>query len=177
VEEKVDFSIDFFNKINIIKSLAIIRESLIKMSLSEKITEDLKKAMKAKDGLRISCIRMLKSSLKNKQVEKGEILRDQDIQSLISSLIRKGREAAIEFRKGGREDLAVKEEAEIRILYEYLPEQLKPEEIERILKETISELSVDSMKDLGKVMKVAMDRMAGRAQGKDVNEIARKLLS
>jgi len=120
---------------------------------------------------------MLKSSLKNRQVEKGETLGDKDIQSLISSLIRKGQEAAIEFRKGGREDLAVKEEAEIKILYEYLPEQLNPDEIERILKETISELSVDSMKDLGKVMKVAMDRMAGRAQGKDVNEIARKLLS
>jgi len=147
------------------------------MSLSEKITEDLKEAMKARDGLRISCIRMLKSSLKNRQVEKGETLGDKDIQSLISSLIRKGQEAAIEFRKGGREDLAVKEEAEIKILYEYLPEQLNPDEIERILKETISELSVDSMKDLGKVMKVAMDRMAGRAQGKDVNEIARKLLS
>ena len=147
------------------------------MSLSEKITEDLKEAMKAKDGLRISCIRMLKSSLKNRQVEKRETLRDKDIQSLISSLIRKGQEAATEFRKGGREDLAEKEEAEIKILYEYLPEQLNPDEIERILKETISELSVDSMKDLGKVMKVAMDRMAGRAQGKDVNEIARKLLS
>ncbi|MDB9822400.1 GatB/YqeY domain-containing protein [Deltaproteobacteria bacterium] len=147
------------------------------MSLSEKITEDLKKAMKAKEVLRISCIRMLKSDLKNRQVEKGDVLRDEEIESLISSLIRKGREAAKEFRNGGREDLAVKEEEEIKILYGYLPEQLQPDEIEGILKETISELSVDNLKDLGKVMKVAMARMAGRAQGKEINEIAKKLLS
>jgi uncharacterized protein YqeY len=147
------------------------------MSLYDQITDDLKEAMRARDVLRISCIRMLKSSLKHKQAERGEILRDEDIQSLISSLIRKGREAAEEFRKGGREDIAVKEEGEIEILYEYLPEQIKPDEIERILKEAISELSADGMKDLGKVMKVAMNRIAGRAQGKEVNEIAKKLLS
>jgi hypothetical protein len=147
------------------------------MPLYERIAEDLKKAMKAKDTLRISCIRMLKSSLKHKQAERGEILRDEEIQTLISSLIRKGREAAEEFRKGGREDLAVKEEGEIDILYGYLPEQIKPDEIESIVKEAISELSAESMKDLGKVMKVAMNRIAGRAQGKEVNEIAKKLLS
>jgi len=147
------------------------------MLLSEKITEDLKEAMKAKEALRISCIRMLKSSLKKRQVEKGDLLKDEEVESIISSLIRKGREAAKEFRNGGREDLAVKEEEEIRILYGYLPEQLQPDEIEKILKETISQLSVDNIKDLGKVMKVAMARIAGRAQGKEVNEIAKKLLS
>ena len=147
------------------------------MSLYEKITDDLKEAMKAKDLLRISCIRMLKTSLKHKQAERGEILRDEEIRSLISSLIRKGREAAEEFRKGGREDLAIKEEGEIAILYGYLPDQIKPDEIERVLKEVISELSADGLKDLGKVMKAAMNRIAGRAQGKEVNEIARRLLS
>ena len=147
------------------------------MSFYEKITDDLKEAMKAKDLLRISCIRMLKTSLKHKQAERGEILRDEEIQSLISSLIRKGREAAEEFRKGGRKDLAVKEEGEVAILYGYLPDQIKPDEIERVLKEVISELSADGLKDLGKVMKAAMNRIAGRAQGKEVNEIARRLLS
>ncbi|HJX33900.1 MAG TPA: GatB/YqeY domain-containing protein [Desulfatiglandales bacterium] len=147
------------------------------MSLYEKITNDLKEAMKAKDLLRISCIRMLKTGLKHKQAERGEILRDEEILSLISSLIRKGREAAEEFRKGGREDLAKKEEGEIAILYGYLPDQIKPDEIEKILKEVISELSADGMKDLGKVMKAAMNRIAGSAQGKEVNEIARRLLS
>jgi uncharacterized protein len=92
-------------------------------------------------------------------------------------LIRKGEEAAAEFRKGNREDMALKEEGEIKVYYEYLPKQLTPGEIEGILRETIAELSATSVKDLGKVMRVAMQRMAGRAQGKEVNEIARKLLS
>ncbi|MGD2126665.1 MAG: GatB/YqeY domain-containing protein [Desulfobacteraceae bacterium] len=147
------------------------------MSLTEKIAEDFKGAMKAKDEIRISCLRMLKTSLKNEQVKKGDQLKDAEIQSVISSLIRKGQEAAQEFRKGDREDLAHKEEAEIKILYGYLPEQLTPTQIEETLREIITELSVSSVKDLGKVMKVAMARMAGKAQGKEVNEIARRLLS
>ena len=147
------------------------------MSLSKQITEDLKKAMKAKDVLRISCIRMLKSSLKNKQVEKGRELEDDEIRAVISSMVRKGKEAIKEFTNGGREDLARKEEKEINIFYEYLPQQLTPVEIEKILKEVISELKAESPKDLGRVMKLAMSKMAGQAQGKEVNEIARKLLS
>lgn len=147
------------------------------MSLSEQISKDLQEAIKARDTIRVSCLRMLKSGLKNRQVEKGEELHDEEIQSLISSLIRKGQEAVGEFKKGGRPDMVAKEEAEIRILYTYLPEQLAPDEIERILKETISDLSAGGPKDLGKVMKTAMARMAGRVQGKEVNEIAKRLLS
>ena len=147
------------------------------MVLEDRIVQDLKVAMKAKDELRISCLRMLKTAMKNKQVERGENLKDEDIEGIISSLVRKGQEASEEYKKGGREDLAAKEEEEIKILYDYLPEQLSSFDIENILKEIISELSVSSPKDLGKVMKVAMARMAGKAQGREVNEIARKLLS
>jgi uncharacterized protein YqeY len=147
------------------------------MSLDQKINEDLKHAMKANDSVRVSCLRMLKSALKNMQVEKGRKLEEEEIQTVISSLIRKGKEAIGEFRRGGREDLALKEEEEIRIFYEYLPQQLTPEEIEKTLREIIAEVSAKSSKDLGKVMKVAMFRMAGQAQGKEVSEIARKLLS
>ena len=147
------------------------------MPLSQKIIEDLKQAMKAKNTSRISCLRLLKTALKNKQVEKRRELEDEEIQTVISSLIRKGQEAAKEFRGGNRLDLAAKEEEEIKILYEYLPEQLTPADIEKNLKEIISELSATSLQDLGKVMKAAMARMAGKAQGKEVNEIARKLLS
>ena len=147
------------------------------MSISQKIIEDLKGAMKAKDTSRVSCLRLLKTALKNKQVEKGRDLEDQEVQGVISSLIRKGQEAAKEFRGGNRPDLAAKEEDEIKIFYEYLPEQLTTADIERTLKEIISESSATGLKDLGKVMKAAMDQMAGKAQGKEVNEIARKLLS
>jgi uncharacterized protein YqeY len=147
------------------------------MSLNKKIIDDFKDAMKAKDAARLSSLRMLKAALKYLQVEKGRELDDSEVQAVISSLIRKGKEAAEEFKKGNRTDLAQKEEAELAIFYEYLPEQLQPDEIERILQETIAELSANSPSDLGKVMKAAMPKMAGKAQGKGVNEIARKLLS
>jgi uncharacterized protein YqeY len=147
------------------------------MALYQKIIEDLKSSIKAKDEVRTSCLRMLKSSLKNKQVEKGRELDEEEIHAVISSMIRKGREAVKEFTNGGREDLARKEEKEISIFYEYLPRQLTPDEIEKTLKEVITELTAESPKDLGRVMKLAMSRMAGQAQGKEVNEIARKLLS
>jgi len=147
------------------------------MSLTQQITEDLKVAMKAKDQIRISCLRMLKTALKNRQVEIGHELEDEEIQPVISSLIRKGQEAAKEFRQGGRDDLAAKEEEEIKIFYGYLPQQLNPDEIEKVLREIIAELSATSPKDLGKVMKAAMARLAGKAQGREVNEIARRLLS
>ena len=147
------------------------------MSLNKKISEDLKQAMKAKDTIRLSCLRMLRTALKNLQVEKGRELSDKEIQSVISSLIRKGKEAAKEFRNGNRVDLAVKEENEIEIFYEYLPQQLTPEQIEATLRDIISELSAESPKDMGNVMKAAMTRMAGRVQGKEVNEIVRRLLT
>jgi len=147
------------------------------LSLNQKIDEDLKRSLKAKDKMRTSCLRMIKTSVKHAQVEKGRELKDEEIQGVISSLVRKGKEAADEFKKGGREDLALKEEEELKILHEYLPQQLTPQEIERTIKEIISELSVESPKDLGKVMKVAMARMAGKAQGREVNEIAKRLLS
>ena len=146
------------------------------MSLSQKITEDLKLAMKARDELRISCLRMIKTSMKNKQVELGHPLDDDEIQAIISSQIRKGKESVEEFDRGGRKDLVEKEENEIRILYEYLPEQIPLDQIEKNLKEIISEVGAENLKDLGKVMKVAMTRMTGKVQGREVNEIAKRLL-
>jgi uncharacterized protein YqeY len=147
------------------------------MSFNDRITEDLKNAIKGKNPVRTSCLRMLKASLKNKQIEKGRELTDEETQAIISSLIRKNKEAIREFRNGGREDLASKEEEEVRIFYDYLPQQLSQEEIEKTIREIIAEISAVSQKDLGKIMKLAMARMAGKAQGKEVNEIARKLLS
>ena len=147
------------------------------MSFDEKIVEDLKKAMKEKDALRLSCLRMLKTALKNLQVDKQRKLKDEEIQGVISSLIKKGKESVTEFRNAGREELALKEEAEVAIFYGYMPRQLTPEDIENTLREIISELSAEKLSDLGKIMKVAMPRMAGKAQGKEVNEIAKRLLA
>lgn len=147
------------------------------MSLNQRIAEDLKQAMKAKDSIRLSCLRMVRSSSKNLQVEKRRELTDEEIQSVVSSLVRRGKEAAKEFRNGNREDLALKEEKEIEIFYEYLPQQLTQEKIEETVRQIIGELSAESPKDMGNVMKTAMARMAGQVQGKEVNEIAKKLLT
>jgi uncharacterized protein YqeY len=147
------------------------------MILPEKIAQELKEAMKAKDGLRTSCLRMAKTALKNEQVARGHELNEEEAQAVLLTLIRKGQDAAGEFRAGNRESMALKEEREVEILYEYLPRQLGHEEIERILKEVIAEVSAQGPKDLGKVMKAVMPRIAGKAQGKEVNEIARRLLT
>jgi uncharacterized protein YqeY len=146
------------------------------MSLNTKIADDLKDAMKAKNSFRLSCLRMLKASVKNKQVEIGRELKDEEIQKVISSLVRKSKEAAIEFRSGGREDLAAKEESEAGVLAEYLPKQLTREKMEEIVRQVISELQAESVRDLGRVMKASLARMAGQADGKEVNRIVRELL-
>lgn len=147
------------------------------MTLQQKIAEDLKQAMKSKDSLRLSCLRMLRTALKNLQVEKGRELNQEEVQSVISSMIRKGKQAVQEFTDGGRPDLAAKEAQEVRILYEYLPQQLTPEQIETNLRQIIADLSAGGPKDMGRVMKAAMAKMAGQAQGKEVSDIAKKLLS
>ncbi|MFZ7113688.1 MAG: GatB/YqeY domain-containing protein [Desulfatiglandales bacterium] len=147
------------------------------MTFQEQISNDLVGAIKARNDTRVSCLRMLKTALKNRQVEKMGELTDEEVQAVISSLIRRGQEAAKEFRQGGREELALKEEEEAEILYGYLPEQLSPDEIENTLREVISELGATGPKDLGKVMKTAMARMSGKAQGKEVSAMAKTLLS
>ena len=145
-------------------------------SLVEKIAQDLKEAMKAREEFRVSCLRVLKAAVTNEQGRRTQPLKDEDVQAVIQSLVRKGQEAAVEFRKGHREDMAAKEEGEVKLLSGYLPNQLDPAEIEKVLKEIIAESSASGPKDLGKVMKAAMGRLAGKVQGKEVNEIAKRLL-
>jgi uncharacterized protein YqeY len=146
------------------------------VSLAERIAQDLKEAIKAKDEFRISCLRVLKAAVTNEQGRRTQPLKDEDVQAVIQSLVRKGQEAAVEFRKGLREDMAAKEEGEVKILSGYLPQQLAPAEIENVLKEIITEVSASGPRDLGRVMKAAMTRLSGKVQGKEVNEIAKRLL-
>lgn len=145
--------------------------------LVEKIAHDLTDAIKAKDERRLSCLRVLKAAVTNEQGRRTQPLEEEDVQAVIQSLIRKGQEAAVEFKKGHREDMAAKEEGEVKILSGYLPQQLAPAEIEKALKEIIAEVSASGPKDLGNVMKAAMGRLSGKVQGKEVNEIAKRLLS
>ena len=145
--------------------------------LEQHITEALKKAIRSKEAVRLSCLRLLKASIKNKQVEKGRALTDDEVTGLVLSAIKKGKDSIEAFRKGQREDLATKEEEEIRVLQEFLPAQLGAEEIEKAVREVVSQLGATGPKDLGRVMKEAMVRMAGRADGKTVNEIVRSVLN
>ena len=147
------------------------------MTLYDDIIHDLTSAIKGRDTLRLSVLRGLKTAIKNKQVELRQELNEDQIRGVISSEIKKRKEAIEKFNQGSRPDLADKEEAELKILSGYLPPQLSGEEIKEILAHVIEELSASGPKDLGRVMKSAMPKLAGRADGREVNQLARELLS
>ncbi len=147
------------------------------MSLYDDIVLDLRNAMKEQDKGRLSVLRGLKSAIKNKQVELRQELTDDQIRGVIASEIKKRKEAIEKFSQGSRQDFVEKEEAELRILSSYLPPQLTVEEIKGVVTQAIEEISASSPKDLGRVMKSVMPKLAGRADGREVNRIARELLS
>ncbi len=144
------------------------------MNLVEQVNQDLPAAMKAKDELRLSVLRMMKAALKNKQVELGKALEDSEATAVFRTLIKQRRESVEQFRKGARNDLADKEEAEIKIIEAYLPPAVEDEEIDVVVVAAIADTGASGPKDLGKVMKVVMAKFAGRnIDGKRVNEKVR----
>jgi uncharacterized protein YqeY len=148
------------------------------MAMIERISEDLKAAMKSGDKLRLETLRMVRAALIEKQVEKrpsGGITPDDEVAVLVSAS-KKRKEAIESFRAGGRTDLAEQEERELTILQEYLPEQVSSSEIEEVVKRTIAETNASGLKDFGKVMPVVMKELKGRADGKLVQETVRKIL-
>jgi uncharacterized protein YqeY len=146
------------------------------MSFQQRLDDDLKVAMKSSDNLKTSVLRMVKAAIKNKQVEKRKELSDEEIISVISMLSKQRRESIELFLKGGREDLAEKEKKELSILQSYMPSQLTPEELDRLIREAIEESSAEGVKDVGKVMRLLMPRVKGAADGKVVNERVKELL-
>ncbi|HEX16388.1 MAG: GatB/YqeY domain-containing protein [Deltaproteobacteria bacterium] len=146
------------------------------MAVLERIREEMKEAAKAGDRERLSILRYALAALQNKEKELRRSLKDEEVYQVLSSLIKKGREASEQFRKGGREDLAAKEEREVVVLESFLPERLSREELERMVDEAIEEVGAKGPRDLGKVMKILMPRVAGRAEGKLVSETVRKRL-
>ncbi len=147
------------------------------MTIREKIDSDLKEALKSGDRTGVSVLRLLKSALKNREIEKGRELTEEDILSVLSSQAKQRKESISEYEKAGREDLASKERAELAIIERYLPEQLSEEELLKLIKEVIAETGASSPKDMGRVMKTLMPRVKGRADGKVVNQKVRELLS
>lgn len=147
------------------------------MSLKETILQQQTAATKAKDPLRINTLRMLRAAIKNREIELRAELKDQEILRVIHTQINQHKDSIRQYKEGGRDDLAKKEEQELAILMSFMPEQLSEEAIAQKVTQVIEELDAKDMKDMGRVMKTLMARLAGTADGKLVNEIVRKQLS
>ncbi len=149
----------------------------MKMSLEEKLVEEMKQAMKSNDKLRLSTIRMIRSGVKNKEIELRKKLEDEEIERVIQVMVRKGEESVEQFQTGGRTDLVEKEKKEIEILKSFLPQPLSQEELLKIIDQSIQETQASSPKDIGKVMKSVMPKVAGKADGKLINQLVKERLS
>lgn len=150
------------------------------MTISERITQDITAAMKARAEHRLSTLRMVKTALKNKEIDKRGPLDDQEAMAVLNTLIKQRKDSIEQFTKGGRQELADKEAAEIPIIEGYLPKAAGSEEIESIVRTAISDMGSPTMKDMGAVMKNAMAKFAiagTRVDGKVVSETVKKLLS
>lgn len=145
--------------------------------LRERIDNDLKKALKSKDAIKVSTLRFLKAAIQNLGISKQKEPDDEDILSVVKRQVKQRKDSIESFRKGNREDLADKESKELEILKAYLPEEIKPEELLAIVREAIAQTGAASGKDMGKVIKTVMAKAKGRADGKTVSAIVNKELS
>lgn len=140
-------------------------------SLKQRIDQDTREALKKKDSLRLSVLRMLKSEIKYKEIEKGSELSDDEVTSVLSSSVKRRKDSIQQFEKGERDDLVSREKAELELVLVYLPEQLTEEELSQIVNQAIKELNASGPSDLGKVMRQIMPEVRGRADGKRVNQM------
>jgi uncharacterized protein len=146
------------------------------MDLKAEIQQSVKQAMKGGDKVTLSTLRLLLSAVHNEEIRVRKELSKEDIQRTIATLCKQRTEAIELYRKGGREDLAQNEEAEFAILKRFLPQQLSEEEVKELIQNCIAEVGAKGLQDLGKVMKLVMPKVAGRSDGKRVNELAKGLL-
>ncbi len=143
------------------------------MSLKEKLQEDLKSSMRNKDTVRKSVVTLIRASIKQYEVDNRVELGDDEIIDIISKQLKQRNDALEEFAKANREDLVKETESEIEVLKEYLPQQLSEEELNEIVKSTISEVGATSMKDMGKIMAAIKPKTKGRADGKLINKLVK----
>jgi len=147
------------------------------MSLQQRVTDELKSSMLARQTVRTGTLRMLKAALGYAQIEKKtETLSDADVMAMIQREAKKRRDSIDEFEKAGRTEMAANEKAELEVLTEYLPKALSAEELESLIREVITEVGATSKKDMGAVMKVAQSKVDGRADGKSVSALVSRLL-
>jgi uncharacterized protein len=147
------------------------------MTFLDRINEDLKAAMKSKDADRLSTLRMVKTAIKNREIDKMEALTDEEAIRVLQSLVKQRRDSIEQYQQAGRIDLAEKEAAEIKTIEEYLPAAMDEAAITRVVEETVAETGATSMKEIGAVMKAVMAKLAGQTvDGKVVNQIVKSKL-
>lgn len=147
------------------------------MSLKEQLANDLKDAIRQGDEARKTAIRMSTWAIKNAEVDKGTSLSDADVLGLLGKQVKQRKESIQEFEKAGRQDLVAKEQAELKVLQAYLPPQMAREEIAQAAREVIAEVGATGPGDKGKVMPVLIKRLAGRAEGREINEVVTEILA
>jgi hypothetical protein len=147
------------------------------MGLEERLVEEMKQAMKSNDKTRLSTIRMIRSTVKNKEIELRKPLDDEIISRVIQGMVKKNEDSIEQFKAGGRMDLVEKETKEIEIMKSFLPQPLSREEVLKVIDQTIEETQASSLKDLGKVMKTVMPKLGGKVDGALVNQLVKERLS
>jgi hypothetical protein len=147
------------------------------MNFSEKTIQEMAAAAKAQDKLRLSALRMIKASLHNREIDLRRDLNEGEFMQLLTAMAKQRKDSIEQFEKGGRMDLVEKERSELKIIQEFLPEQMSEAEIDAEIDQVIAEAGAVSAKDMGKVMKLLMPRLAGRADGKIAGERVKAKLS
>jgi uncharacterized protein len=147
------------------------------MSFKEKVDQEMIQALKTKDKIRLSALRMLKSGLHNREIDLKRELGDSEFLQLLASMVKQRKESIDQFEKGGRTDLVEKEKAELKVIEEFLPSQLSETELDAAIAEAIHEVGATGIRDMGKVMKVLMPQVTGRADGKMVGDKVKARLS
>ena len=147
------------------------------MTLLEQLKDEMKNAMRAKDKIRLTAIRMALSAIKQAEIDNKTETTDESIIAVLTKMVKQRKESIAMFKDGGRDDMAEKEAEEVKALEAFLPQQLNAEEIQQLIEQAIADTGAASMADMGKVMGIAMKEAAGRADGKAISAIAAQLLS
>lgn len=147
------------------------------MTIKDRLKNDMIAAMKAKEKERLDCIRFVQAAIKKVEVDTRKEMDDAAVTPILMNLVKQRKDSIDQFRKGGREDLAAKEEAELKILQTYLPEQMSVDDLVKVIEQVIAETGAKGMKDMGGVIKGVMAKAAGRIEGSLVSEWVKKKLS
>ena len=146
------------------------------MSLKEQLKNDLKEAMKAKNNFKRDVIRLINSAIKQIEVDERRELSDEDVIKILQKSAKQRNDSIVQYREGNREDLAQKEADELVVINSYLPKQIEDSELESEIKAVIEQVGATTIKDMGKVMGIASKKLAGKADGKRISEVVKRLL-